>query len=213
MASSPAEILFRYLTVTDEPRPADIIMGFGHFDMQIPRQCVRLYMAGFARHILLSGGIGSGSADLNMPEGLAYQAELRRAFPAIPEAHVTVESASANTGENVRMSAAMLLKADAGFCFGNGINRIIAVASPYRQRRVMLTINKLYPEVEVISCPPLSSYNGERELFAAKGQALDALLTGEIERLRKYAQLGFVREQPLPDNIEAAYCALKSLVV
>ena len=205
MTPSPAEILFRYLAIADEPRTADIIIGFGHFDMEIPRQCGRLYQADFARHILLTGGIGAGTADLGLPEGLAFREELRREFPGIPYAHVTVEHASTNTSENVTFSAALLREADAEFCFERGIRRVIAVASPYRQRRVMLTLNQLYPDIEVVNAPPPSTYKAERALFAGKGQALDALLAGEVERLEKYARLGYIREEPLPPEIEAAW--------
>ena len=209
MTPSPAEILFQYLAITDEPRAADIIIGFGHFDMEIPRQCGRLYQAGFARHILLAGGIGAGTADLGQPEGIAFREELRRTFPGIPDAHVTVEYASTNTGENVTRSAALLRAADAEFCFERGIRRVIAVASPYRQRRVMLTLNQLYPDIEVINVPPVSSYEAQRALFTGKEQSLDALLAGEIERLVKYALLGYIREEPLPSEISFAYRTLK----
>lgn len=208
MTPSPAEILFRYLAISDEPRPADIIIGFGHFDMEIPRQCGRLYQAGFARHILLTGGIGAGTADLGQPEGLAFRDELHRAYPGIPDTHVTVEHASTNTGENVTFSAALLRESDADFCFERGIRRVIAVASPCRQRRVMLTLKQHYPDIEVVNAPPPSTYEAQRTLFAAKGQSLDALLAGEIERLVKYAQLGYICNEPLPSEVEAAYRAL-----
>ena len=103
----------------------------------------------------------------------------------------------------------MLRAADAEFCFERGIRRVIAVASPYRQRRVMLTLNQLYPDIEVINVPPVSSYEAQRALFTGKEQSLDALLAGEIERLVKYALLGYIREEPLPSEISFAYRTLK----
>ena len=210
MTASTAETLFRYLAISDAPQRADMIIGFGHFDMEIPRQCGRLYQADYARRILLTGGVGAGTADLKQPEGLAFRDALRACFPGIPDAHVMVESESANTGENVAFSAALLRGADPSFCFEHGIKSVLAVASPYRQRRVMLTINRLYPRIRVINCPPESSFEQQRALFADKGQNLTALLVGEAERLARYAQLGYIRSAPLPPSIAEAVRALKS---
>jgi uncharacterized SAM-binding protein YcdF (DUF218 family) len=207
---TPAEMLFRWLYVKDAPRRADLIIGFGHFDMEIPRQCGRLYEAGYASRILLTGGVGAGTADLGMPEGLAFRKLLRQEFPDIPDAHIVVESASTNTSENVTFSEKALRTADAGFCFGNGIKSVLAVASPYRQKRVVLTMKKLYPDIEVISTPPTSTFVAQRALFAMKQQELVPLLVGEVERLEKYAQLGWIAEEPLPPEIKAAYAALKN---
>lgn len=213
MTPSPisyAITLYEYLAVQDTPRHADLVIGFGHFDMDIPRQCGRLYRAGYAPRILLTGGVGAGTADLGRPEGLAFRELLRREFPDIPGAHVLVENRSTNTAENITMSEAVLRAADASFCFEGGIRSVIAVASPYRQRRVMLTLKKLYPDITVTSAPPESSFGEQRALFAQKGQDLTELLIGEAERLEKYPALGWIAEEPLPPEIKAAYWALKS---
>lgn len=206
---APAERLFRYLYVKDVPLKADLIIGFGHFDMEIPRQCGRLYEAGFAPRLLLTGGVGAGSANLGQPEGMAFFEVLQREFPDIPEADIVVESRSTNTTENITFSDAALRAADGDFCFGKGIRSVLAVASPYRQRRVALTMQKLYPDIMVINTPPTSTFVAQRALFALKGQDLVPLLAGEVERLEKYAALGYIAEEPLPPEIREAYAVLK----
>ncbi len=206
---NPAEQIFRYLYIKDEPRPADLIVGFGHFDMEIPRLCGRLYESGFASCILFTGGIGAGTADLNQPEGQAFRDALRQEFPGIPDKHVLVESQSTNTSENVLFSEEVLRLEDEGFCFEKGIRTVLAVASPYRQRRVMLTLGRLYPDVRVVNVPPVSTLEEQRALFDTKGQELVPMLAGEVERLVRYAKLGYIREEKLPPHIEEAYRALR----
>ncbi|WP_415909340.1 hypothetical protein [Oleiharenicola sp. Vm1] len=43
--------------------PADVVLGLGHFDRAIPRLCAELALAGRARWIVFSGGVGAGSGD------------------------------------------------------------------------------------------------------------------------------------------------------
>src|SRR5450759_4968089 len=88
------ELVFRYLAETD-PLPsasADAVLGFGMFDLKLPRFCGELYARGLARHIVFMGGIGAGTGDLGMPEADAWLAELRRSHPHIPQEHVITEN-------------------------------------------------------------------------------------------------------------------------
>jgi hypothetical protein len=209
-----AKYLFDYLYLnTAETVPADLIIGFGHFDLRISETCGSLYTKGFAEKILFTGGRGAGSADLKVPEGIEFSNRLKTTHPQIPESTVYVESGSTNTSENIIMSEELLAAIDAGFCFKTGIKKVIAVASPYRQRRVFLTIKKHYPLIEVVNSPPKTSFMEEERLFIQKGQNLVRLILGEIERLKTYPGQGFIADEEIPLEIEGAFNRLKCIFI
>jgi uncharacterized SAM-binding protein YcdF (DUF218 family) len=206
-----AGTVFSYLSMRDPEKKADIIVGFGHFDMNIPRQCGALYKKGLAGKILFTGGRGAGTADLEGTEGAAFRKELMRVYPDIPEDAVIVEDDSTNTGENVRFSEALLKARDPFFCFSNGIKSAIAVANPYRQRRVFLTLKKLYHYVEVVNLPPEASLQGEMLSYAGKGQDYIRLLTDEVGRLIRYPLLGYISYEPVPLIVKRACLRINRL--
>lgn len=205
-----AKRLFGYLCMRDEVFPkADLVMGFGHFDLRIPQWCGALYENGLGGRVLFTGGIGAGTADLPDAEAVVFAQVLAETYPGIPAAHVYVESASTNTGENIRLGGEVLRRADPGFCFESGIGRVIAVASPYRQRRVYRTMQRLYPSIQVWNSPPETSFEEELRLFASKGQDLVALLLGEFERVISYPAKGFMAAESIPPDIMDAYAQAK----
>ncbi len=47
--SDPARVLFDYLYLRDpDILAADAVIGFGHFDLKIPRRCLELHRRGLA---------------------------------------------------------------------------------------------------------------------------------------------------------------------
>jgi len=204
-----AKNIFDYLNTRDKKlNKADIIIGFGHFDMKIPRYCGQLYMGGYATKILFTGGKGAGSADLQVAEGMAFKKELKKAYAEIPENCIIVESESANTSENIQYSENMLKTIDPDFCFQNGIHTAIAVACAYRQKRVWLCMKKLYPAIVVLNEPPYTTFEEEEALFCSKNQDLISLLRGELERIQTYPEKGFIAEENIPVDVMTAYRSL-----
>lgn len=210
-----ARRLFEYLAVCDYDAaamagaPADLIMGFGHFDPKIPRVCGALWCHHLAPRILFTGGRGAGTADLNQPEALHFRNELCRCYPEIPEDVVLVEPRSRHTGENVINSIALLRSVTPEACFERGVTHVILVANAYRQRRVWLTCRRHMPRVHFTNAPPPTSLGEELALFAGKGQDLIALMVGEVERLMKYSELGYIAMAQIPEDVYAAFQSLK----
>lgn len=191
--------LFSYLALADPlPDRADLIIGFGHFDFSIPAHCVELYRSGLAPKILFTGGVGAGSADLSMPEGQAFAQHALELEPTLPSGALIVEDRSTNTAENILFSQDVLAGLDPPLRFAREIRSVICVASPYRQRRVDATLELLLPGVRRFNAPPQSDYNGEKRVFLAKGERLDALLAGELQRLDSYPARGFIAPVTIP---------------
>jgi uncharacterized SAM-binding protein YcdF (DUF218 family) len=200
MSAHPAQTVYDFLSLSDEPelRPADLIIGFGHFDLRIAQQCAALWQRKLSPRILFTGGVGAGSADLGQPEAEAFAAVLHEALPSVTREQLIVESRSTNTGDNVRFSMELIARADWD------LQSAILVATPFRQRRVNLTWSRVTGGIPHQSAPPPSSLSADIAVFAQKNEDLIAQLPGEIERLRTYPQRGWIDATAIPDAVISA---------
>ncbi len=204
------ETLLAYLAASDPlpAPPADAVIGFGMFDLRLARFCGDLYRRGSARRIVFTGGIGAGTGKLGGPEADAWLHTLREAHPNIPAEHVIVENRSTNTAENISFTAALLARDHPALTFGAGLRTAVIVASPSRLRRVLLTLRKLQPALNVVrQCPPFE-FADEQRLYAANDVDYIDHLSGEIDRLRDYPARGWIVPEPLPPEIIAAQAVL-----
>jgi hypothetical protein len=208
-----AESVLAYLAVADPlptpAEPADAVMGFGLFDLKLPRYCGDIFTQGRARRIIFSGGIGVGTGNLVGTEADAWRAELRRSHPAIGDEHVVIENQSTNTGDNLTRTTALLARDYPALAFGRGIRRVILVASPSRLRRVRLTFRRQHPTLVALgACPPFT-FDGERAAYAENGYDYVEHLAGELDRIVEYPARGFIAAEPLPPEIVEARALLR----
>ena len=206
------ELIFAYLAATDAlpAAPADAIVGFGTFDLGLPRFCGDLQRDGHAPLLIFTGGIGAGTADLGQPEADAWRAELRRSHPEIGDGQLVLENRSTNTAENIRFTAELLAREHPARALGVGVRRVIGVASPSRLRRVALTWKKLQPAVPLVpQRPPAATWASEKALHESKGVDYAAHLCGELDRIVAYAEREWLVPEPLPEVIAAAHLRLR----
>jgi uncharacterized SAM-binding protein YcdF (DUF218 family) len=201
---------FAYLSQTDalDGGPYDAVIGFGMFDLALPRFCGDLYMRGHARRIIFTGGIGAGTGDLGGPEADVWRRALAVSHPSIGDDALIIENRSTNTGENVAFTAALLAREWPDLRFGRGIRRAIVVASPTRLRRVWLTMRRQQPGVDVARQGPRTTVTDDAGLYAAQGIDYRRHLAGELDRIMKYPQHGWIVGEPLPERVQAAHRAL-----
>ena len=201
----PTNTLFHYLALRDQPRNADVIIGFGHFDMNIPRQCCDLYLKGYGKKIIYTGGVGAGSADFKNAEAVEFLNYSKAHFPQIPAEDIIIEGRSTNTGENIRFSMTKMREFSPGFNFESGIRSAILVATPARQLRVFLTVKMYLENIALFNLPPETSYHENDELFTGKGENFSSQLTGEILRIIEYPAKGFCTKVEIPEVVMEAY--------
>ncbi len=200
-----ARKIFDYLYVNDVPEKSDIIIGFGHFDLNIARRCASLFLDGYARKIVFTGGVGAGTADLDKPEAQAFLDVVLKEYPGIKRSDVLVEDKSSNTTENLFFTNELLQKDVPGMSLGEKAKTVMIVASPSRQRRVWLTCKKHFQGVNWNNVPPVSDYDNEVALFNTKNRDFVERLYGEVYRLMHYPSKGFIVKEPIPDDIMMAY--------
>ena len=192
---------FDYLYLKEPPQKADIIIGFGHFDMKIPSRCAELFEKGYARKIIFTGGIGAGTADLGQAEADAFLAHVEQHHPGITSNHIFTENKSTNTGENLRFTLENLKKEQPTWHKKLTTGKVILVANPFRQRRVYLTAAQILPQATLINCPPESDYEKELALFKTKNQNLNEQLPGEIKRIIEYPSKGWIKKEAVPKDM------------
>ncbi|HVU32567.1 MAG TPA: YdcF family protein [Opitutaceae bacterium] len=190
----------------------DAIIGFGVFDLALPRFCAELFAAGVGRALIFTGGYGAGTGDLGGPEASVWRKEVLRAQPEIPDSAFVLETRSSNTAENIRFTAELLARERPDLAFGSGIKSAVIVASPSRLRRVRLTMRHLVPEVAVTRLLPPVDFERERALYERQGVDYVGHLAGELERLATYPGRGWIAAEPLPTEIVAAGAVLRGKV-
>jgi uncharacterized SAM-binding protein YcdF (DUF218 family) len=204
--------VFSYLSEADalDAAPYDAVIGFGMFDLSLPRFCGDLYARGQARHIIFTGGIGAGTGDLGGPEADAWRGTLADTHPSIPDEAVIVENRSTNTGENVTFTAALLEHARPELAFSRGLRRVVIVASPTRLRRVWLTFRRQQPGVSVTRHLPPVTVERDAALYAGQGIDYRQHLAGELDRIVAYPARGWILDEPLPADVAAAHEVLRA---
>ena len=102
--------LYNFLSPSDKEVKADLIIGFGHFDLRIARYCALSFKKNLAPIILFTGGIGDGSGDFKNTEAEKFKNYLLNYYPEINSENVLIEKESTNTGENIKNSIEILKK-------------------------------------------------------------------------------------------------------
>jgi len=201
-----ARLAFDYLAEVDpiEAPPYDAVMGFGMFDLSLPRFCGELYSRGQVQRIIFTGGIGAGTGDLGGREADVWQQTLVQAHPTIPAADLVLENQSTNTGENVSFTADLIARTRPDLAFGVGIHRVIIVASPTRLRRTWLTLRRQHPGLGVTRRLPSTTMARDAALYASQGLDYHRHLLGELDRLVAYPARGWIVDEPLPPALVAA---------
>ncbi len=200
--------IFDYLSLRDEPCAADVIVGFGHFDLNIPERCLELYKDGYADRIVFTGGVGAGSAGFTQPEAREFAMHLREIAPGV-ESDLLLEDRSTNTGENLHFTEELLRATDPAFTFRTGIEKALIVCTPARQRRVFHTCRLMFPNTEFTNCPPETAFADNATLFEKRGQSFREQLLGEVARLISYPGEGLIEEVQIPEHVLEAYFAVK----
>lgn len=210
--ATAARLVLAYLAECDPlpVEPCDAIIGFGVFDLSLPRHCAELFRRGRGRRLIFTGGIGAGTGNLGGPEALAWREEIRRTHPEIPDTAVILEPASTNTGENIAFTAALLEQRHPEWRLGHGIRRAIVVASPSRLRRVWLSMRRQQPGVQVFRHVPPPVFEREQALYAEHRVGYLAHLLGELDRILDYGTRGWIEPEPLPTGVAAAHLQLKA---
>ena len=192
-----ARQIWDYHLMKHELEPCELIWALGSLDLRVADRVAELWHAGMAPLIVMSGGLGNFTAEIfERPEADLFA---ERAIElGVPEEVILIENRSTNTGENVKFTRALLESR------GSEISRVIAVQKPNMERRTFATISKQWPELHVkVTSPKLALEEYCNEVVPK--EMLIHIMVGDLERIMRYPEMGFMTEQEIPDRVREAF--------
>ena len=201
------QVIWDYLCLHQEPRKADVIVGFGNFNTDIARRAAELYLQGYAPKILFTGGLGRNTEGL-LPEPEAVRFAKVAMECGVPERDIILEDKSANTKENILFTRAKLEQ------LGIPHAHILGVHQPFMERRIAAAMGVYWPEQGFsVTCPQVTI---PEYLRRAKEQGISenasiSVIVGDFQRIELYARLGYQLPQHIPEEAWDAFHALVAL--
>ncbi|MFJ3631023.1 YdcF family protein [Streptomyces sp. NPDC090112] len=180
-----------------EPRPCSVAVGLGSHDLGVADTTVDLYQRGMAPLIVFTGAT-SRTTRARMPRGEAVHYRERALELGVPPEDVLVEPNARNTGENIRLTRALMEQA------GRPIDSVLLISKPYEERRAYATARKLWPEVEVVSASTPMTFTEYVDSIGDPKLVID-MLVGALQRLQLYPVQGSMIPMSVPPSVVAAF--------
>ena len=141
------QILWDFMHMNHQPEPADVIVGFGCYDEDIPKRCAELWHQGYAPYVCFSGGLGRNTDKLWTKSEAERFAAIAVAA-GVPEDRIILENKSTNSAENLLFTPKVLAEA------GVKAEKIIAVHKPYMEKRLWAAMQVYWPGVRAVYTSP-----------------------------------------------------------
>ena len=202
-----AKILWDYMHLNQKPEQADVIVGFGCYDEDIPRRCAELYHAGYAPFVAFSGGLGRNTDKLWTKSEAERFAAIAVA-EGVPEEWIILENKSTNSAENLLFTPKVLAE------HGVKADKIIAVHKPYMERRLWSAMQVYWPGVQAVYTSPqvtLEEHIAHAERIGMTAHGVIETIVGDIQRMERYAHKGYQVPVEIPDEVWDAYHRLVKL--
>ena len=207
LALKPLQVIWDYLRLGQEPKKADVIVGFGNFNTDIARRAAELYHRGIAPKILFTGGLGRNTVGL-LPETEADRFARVAIECGVPDCDIIREDKSTNTAENILFTRKLLEELDIPH------GHVLGVHQPFMERRISAAMGVYWPELNFSVTSPQVTI--PEYLEAAKRQGITenasiSVIVGDFQRMKLYGDKGWQVPQEIPDSAWAAFHELVAM--
>ena len=196
-----AEKLWDYHKLNHDLAPADAILVLCSHDTAVGERGAQLFLDGWAPLLIFSGGLGAITRHLwSEPEADQF-ARIAVAM-GVPRERIVIENRSTNTGENVLFTRRLLDERQLS------PQRFILVQKPYMERRTYATFKQRWPEKDAVVTSPQVSFDAYVSGYSNKALSSDdvvAIMVGDLQRIRVYAEKGYQIPQDIPDDVWDAF--------
>lgn len=199
---SLAAVLWDYHRLTPEPAKSDVLVVLGSHDLRVAEHAARLWHEGWAPLLVFSGGRGKVTESWADSEARFF-ADTAESL-GVPRSAILLEEEATNTGENITLTRALLDR------HGIPVHQAILVTKPYMARRAVATAAKQWPEPTWLVNTAAMSFVD----YVADDQSETrtvALMVGDLQRIKVYADLGFQSPMEIPPHVWHAYKQLVAL--
>lgn len=196
-----AEKLWHYHKVNHQLAPADVILVLCSHDTRVAERGAQLFLDGWAPLLIFSGGLGTITRHLWQEPEADQFARIAVAM-GVPRERILIENRSTNTGENVRFTRELLAARQLS------PRRFILVQKPYMERRSYATFAKQWPGPDVVATSPQVSFDEYVNGYSNEVLSSDdvvAIMVGDLQRIRVYAEAGYQIPQDVPDDVWSAF--------
>ncbi len=200
------KILWDYLRMDNPLQKSDLIFCLGSIDLRSAERAAQIYLEGYSKKILFSGGIAHANDPLrttwNEPEAIVFAKEAMRL--GVPKEDILLETEATNTGENITKGYKVLQDDNVT------IRSMILVQKPYMGRRTYATFKKQWPgeEIEIIVTSPHISFNEYFDTTDVEKEKIVNIMVGDLQRIKEYPARGFQIAQDIPEKVMKAYSYL-----
>ena len=198
------KILWDFMHMNQEPERADVIVGFGCYDEDIPKRCAELYHRGFAPCVCFSGGLGRNTSSL-WSKSEAERFAAIAIGEGVPEDRIILEKKSTNSAENLLFTPKTLAER------GVRAEKIIVVHKPYMERRLWAAMQVYWPGVHAVYTSPrvsLEEHIAHAERVGMTRKRVIETIVGDVQRMELYAMKGYQVPVEIPAEVRAAFDAL-----
>lgn len=196
-----AQKLWDYHQLHDALAPADAILVLCSHDTAVAERGAQLFLDRYAPLLIFSGGLGAITRQMwQEPEADQFAAIAVRM--GVPRTSILIENQSSNTGENVIFTKRLLAEK------GIEPQAFILVQKPYMERRTYATFRRHWPEKPAVVTSPRVSFDDYLDGYSNKALSSDdvvAIMVGDLQRIRVYAEKGFQIAQDIPVDVWHAY--------
>jgi uncharacterized SAM-binding protein YcdF (DUF218 family) len=198
-----AQKIWNFCKLTTPVSKADAVVVLCSHDIRIAKYASDLFHQGLAPLLIFSGGLNGFTSKI-------YSTSEAEAFAKValsekvPASSILVETRSTNTQENLEFTMSLLQNS------GRHLSSAILVQMPSMLRRVYATATKLFPEISFSVTSHDISFEDAPHPFLSKEMLIHQLV-GDLQRLRVYADRGFIAPQDIDPTAWDAFLTLKDL--
>ena len=203
----PLQVIWDYLGMHQQPRKADVIVGFGNFNTDIARRAAELYLQGYAPKVLFTGGLGRNTEGL-LPEPEAVRFAKVAMACGVPQEDILLEDRSTNTKENIEFTRQLLQER------GIPHDHILGVHQPFMERRITAAMGVYWPDLNFSVTSPqvtIPEYLRRAREQGVSENASVSVIVGDFQRMELYAQKGYQLPQYIPEEAWKAFHELVTM--
>ena len=203
----PLQVIWDYLGMHQQPRKADVIVGFGNFNTDIARRAAELYLQGYAPKVLFTGGLGRNTEGL-LPEPEAVRFAKVAMACGVPQEDILLEDRSTNTKENIEFTRQLLQER------GIPHDHILGVHQPFMERRITAAMGVYWPDLNFSVTSPqvtIPEYLRRAQEQGVSENASVSVIVGDFQRMELYAQKGYQLPQYIPEEAWKAFHELVAM--
>ena len=170
-------------------------------DRVVAERGAQLWLDSWAPLLIFSGGLGRITSRFWQEPEADQFAQIAMNM-GVPRDAILIENRSRNTGENVLFTRQLLEEKRID------PQSFIVVQKPYMERRSYVTFRKVWPEKDVIVTSPQMSLDDYLAGYASGPLTADdaiSIMTGDLQRIRVYADKGFQIPQEIPPDVWQAF--------